>query len=62
MYLNLRETLSLLELWRHWVLWYNKGWSPQDDQRLDGGAEGRSSEQSLLLEGLYCYRASGYFY
>ena len=29
----------------------NKGWSPRDDQRLDGGTEGRSPEQSLLLEG-----------
>jgi len=28
----------------------NKGWSPQDDQRLDGGTEGHSLEQFLLLE------------
>ena len=26
-------------------------WCSQDDQRLNGGDEGRSSEQSLLLEG-----------
>ena len=51
MYLNSKEILSLLALQKHWVCDICTRWYSQDDQRLDGGDEGRSPEQSVLLEG-----------